>query len=446
MNQPWINNQKAKAIIIDVIDKETSKKVAEKRLNELENLVNTYGGIVVVKAIQKRGMPDYGTYIGKGKVEEIFELGQKYGAHILVVNNILKPKQIFNLDESLRKIHMRTWDRIDLILKIFDKHAKTSEAKLQIELAGIRHMGPRIYGMGIELSQQTGAVGLRSGQGETNIELMKRHLKIHEQNILKKLKHYELIDQGHRDRRKRRNLQTVAIVGYTNAGKSSLLNALTGKDVYIADELFATLDTRIGKLYINATQSHSEHKGEQTERTRDEVAQRKPPSENQYKYVPGKEILVSDTIGFIQDLPPELIQAFKSTLTETVESDLILHVIDINDPDIHEKIVIVEKILNQLGLENKPKLYVFNKVDTLAHRIVFEDPEKIKELKRDTTLIKAGEYASHLLGWLDHKKHEEAAKKMTSLKRKYKKFQPVFVSAVQKVNIDKLIKAIAENL
>lgn len=429
MNQSWINNQKAKAILIDVINKKTSKKVAEKRLNELENLVNTYGGIVVVKAIQKRGIPDYETYIGKGKVEEIFQLGKQHGAHILVVNNILKPKQIFNLDENLRKTRMRTWDRIDLILKIFDKHAKTTEAKLQIELAGIRHMGPRIYGMGFELSQQTGAVGQRAGQGETNIELMKRHLKIHELNILKKLKHYELINQGHRDRRKRQNLQTVAIVGYTNAGKSSLLNALTGKDVYIADELFATLDTRIGKLYIPAS---------------DDI--KKKSDNEEYKYIPGKEILISDTIGFIQDLPPELIQAFKSTLAETVESDLILHVIDINDQDIHDKIVIVEEILTQLGLENKPKLYVFNKVDILAHRIVFEDKEKIKELKREGSLVKAGIYASHLLGWLDHKKHETAAKKVTFLKRKYKKFKPVFVSAVQKVNMEKLIQVIDENL
>lgn len=429
MNQPWINNQKSKAILIDVIDKKTSKKAAEKRLNELENLVNTYGGIVVVKAIQKRAMPDYETYIGSGKVQEIFQLAKEHDAHILVVNNILKPKQIFNLDENLRKANMRTWDRVDLILKIFDKHAKTTEAKLQIELAGIRHMGPRIYGMGLELSQQAGAVGLRSGQGETNIELMKRHLKIHELNILKKLKHYELINQGHRDRRKRQNLQTVSIVGYTNAGKSSLLNALTGKDVYIADELFATLDTRIGKLYI----PHADNI-------------QKNYSNGEYKYSPGKEILISDTIGFIQDLPPELIQAFKSTLAETVESDLILHIIDINDPDIHDKIIIVEKILEQLGLKNKTKLYVFNKVDILAHRIVFEDKEKIKELKRKTSLIKAGEYASHLLGWLDHKQHETAAKKVISLKRRYKKFKPVFISAMQKVNMEKLIQAIDENL
>ncbi len=414
------NTQKLKAILIDVVTPEISKEEAMKRLMELENLVNTYGGIVVVKAIQKRGIPDYETYIGKGKVQEIFQLAQEKEAQILVINNILKPKQIFNLDESLRKANMKTWDRIDLILKIFDKHAKTTEAKLQIELASIRHMGPRIYGMGIELSQQTGAVGLRSGQGETNIELMKRHLKKQELNIIEKLKHYELINQGHRDRRRRQNFKTVAIVGYTNAGKSSLLNALTGKDVYIADELFATLDTRVGKLYIQPAQ--------------------KP--EEQYKYVPGKEVMISDTIGFIQNLPPELIQAFKSTLAETIESDLILHIIDINDPDLHQKTEVVEEILDQLGLHDKPKLYVFNKVDLLAHRIVFEE----KEIKRESSILKAGAYTAHLLGWTDNKKHKAAAKKVVSLKRKYKEFSPLFVSAAEKINMDKLIKAIDERV
>ncbi len=414
------NTQKLKAILIDVITPEISKEEAMKRLTELENLVNTYGGIVVVKAIQKRGIPDYETYIGKGKVQEIFQLAQEKEAQILVINNILKPKQIFNLDEELRKANMKTWDRIDLILKIFDKHAKTTEAKLQIELASIRHMGPRIYGMGIELSQQTGAVGLRSGQGETNIELMKRHLKKQELNIIEKLKHYELISQGHRERRKRQNFKTVAIVGYTNAGKSSLLNALTGKDVYIADELFATLDTRVGKLYIQPEQKPAE----------------------QYKYVPGKEVMISDTIGFIQNLPPELIQAFKSTLAETIESDLILHIIDINDPDLHQKTEVVEEILDQLGLHDKPKLYVFNKVDLLAHRIVFEE----KEIKRESSILKAGVYTAHLLGWTDNKKHKAAAKKVISLKRKYKEFSPLFVSAAEKINMDKLIKAIDERV
>lgn len=378
----------------------------------------------MLKAIQKRGMPDYDTYIGKGKLEEIIKMSEEAEADILIINNILKPKQIFNLDEALSKIGMKSWDRLDLILKIFDKHATTTEAKLQIELAAIKHMGPRIYNMGIDLSQQAGARGTLGGSGETNIEVMKRHLQSHELTLLKKLEHYELINKGHRDRRKRQNFQSVAIVGYTNAGKSSLLNAMTGKKLYIADELFATLDTRVAKIYI-------------------------PPASNSEdgRYIPGREIMVSDTIGFIQDLPPELIQAFKSTLAEAISADLILHVIDINDPDVYEKIEVVEDILKQLGLQNRKKIYVFNKVDLLAHRVLFEDSNPVDESKRrESGLIKAGEYATHLLGWTDHKQHEVAANLVKELKKKYKEFQPVFVSAHKRINIEKLIKVIDENV
>lgn len=390
----------------------------------MENLVNTFDGIVVLKAIQKRGVPDYDTYIGKGKLEEIIKIAEEVDADILIINNILKPKQVFNLDEALNKVNMKAWDRVDLILKIFDKHAKTTEAKLQIELAAIKHMGPRIYNMGIELSQQAGARGTLGGSGETNIEIMKRHLQGHELSLLKKLEHYELINKGHRDRRKRQNFQSVAIVGYTNAGKSSLLNSLTGKEIYIADELFATLDTRVAKIYIPPASSNNE----------------------EGKYIPGREIMVSDTIGFIQDLPPDLIQAFKSTLAEAIAADMIMHVIDINDPDLHEKIKVVEDILKQLGLEDRKKIYVFNKVDLLAHRIVFEDPSEIPEVKRVSGLIKAGAYASYHLGWLDQTKHSAAAKLVIELKKQYKNFQPVFVSAHQRVNLEKLICAINEGV
>ena len=165
-----------KAILVDVIPLDVPKYEAEERLKELENLVTTYGGVVIIKTIQKRGVPDYSTFVGKGKLEEIMQEGQEKGANLLIMNNILKPGQLFNLNEILRKKFMEAWDRIDLILKIFSKHAQTTEAKLQIELAKIRHMGPRIFGMGSELAQQRGGRGAVAGQGETNIELMKRHL------------------------------------------------------------------------------------------------------------------------------------------------------------------------------------------------------------------------------------------------------------------------------
>lgn len=409
-----------KAILIDVIDRKTSKEKALSRLTELENLVNTYGGIVVIKTIQKKDLPDYETYIGKGKVQEILEQGRESNADIVIVNNLLKARQIYKLNEIFRKakVSMKAWDRVDLILKIFDKHAESTQAKLQIELASIRHMGPRIFGMGIELSRQAGAMGVRAGAGESNIEIMKRHLQDQELNIMKKLKHYEVIDEGHRLRRRRQNFKTVAIVGYTNAGKSSLLRALTGKDVYVADKLFATLDTKMGKLYVPHHSPGGEYKG-------------------------GTEILISDTIGFIQDLPPSLIQAFKSTLAEAIDADLILHVIDINDPEIHEKIEVVEEILKQLGLRDKPKIYGFNKVDLIAPRSMF-DPSEMERGKR--TLLKAGKGTSELLGWHTGKKKGAALKIINSLKRKYDQFTPLFFSAEEKLNLEKLIKEIVANL
>ncbi len=415
-----------KAILVDVIPLEVPKHEAEERLKELENLVTTYGGVVIIKTIQKRGVPDYSTFVGKGKLEEIMLEGQEKGANLLIMNNILKPGQLFNLNEILRKKFMEAWDRIDLILKIFSKHAQTTESKLQIELAKIRHMGPRIFGMGQELAQQRGGRGAVAGQGETNIELMKRHLQAQELSIKKKLEHYELIRAGHRKRRRRSNLLTAAIVGYTNAGKSSLLNALSGKKVYIADKLFATLDTRIGKIYL--PQKH-------------------------------KEILISDTIGFIQDLPPELIQAFKSTLAETVEADLILHVIDVADPLVEKKIAVVEEILSQLGASTTLKIYVFNKMDLVRRQ---PDSRPGTELQADqssgqspsprSSLLQAGRETAELLGWAEKERMLKERRKNPApippeiLKQKYSKFHPIFVSAVAGQNLEGLKKELEKRL
>ncbi|KKT70129.1 MAG: hypothetical protein UW63_C0035G0002 [Candidatus Uhrbacteria bacterium GW2011_GWF2_44_350] len=220
-------------------------------------------------------------------------------------------------------------------------------------MAGIRHMGPRIFGMGLELSRQGGGIGT-SGIGETNTERMKRHLKERERKIKKDLEQYETVRAGHRQDRRRRGLKTVSVVGYTNAGKTSLLNALTGRREYVANQLFATLDTRVGELYLPKRR---------------------------------EKVLVSDTIGFIKNLPPELLRAFQSTLSEAIESDLLLHVIDVADPMMSLKIKTVEDILSELGLSETPKIYVFNKIDL------------VPKLKR------------------------------AALSKKYKEFSPVFVSA-----------------
>ncbi|MDA1061277.1 MAG: GTPase HflX [bacterium] len=407
-----MKTQSIRAILVDVIDPDTSKEDAKNRLRELESLVTTYGGLDVVKIMQKKDKPNYETYIGKGKVKEIIREGYERKAELVIVNNILKPRQIYTLNEAFRDSKMKAWDRIDLILKIFTKHASSSHAKLQIELASIRHMGPRIFGMGMELSRQAGAMGVRAGQGEANIEMMKRHLQRQELSILKKLKHYEVIDEGHRKRRRRKNFRSVALVGYTNAGKSSLLNALTGKGVYVADQLFATLDTRIGKVY----------------------------DQNNTGY--GSEILMSDTIGFIQDLPPTLIKAFKSTLAETVEADLILHVIDVNDPQVHKKVEVVEEILAHLGAHKKPKIYAFSKVDLIAPRSMF-DP-KFAALKKKS-LLKASKGTAELLGW-SSKRPEAAKSHINELSEKYKEFNPIFFSAQEKLNLYSIVSKIVAEL
>ena len=312
---------------------------AERRLTELTSLLNTFGGILVVKMTHRRQTPDYKTYDGTGKVDELIELAKAEKAELLVVNNLLKPGQVYNLQERFRKAKSTAavWDRVDLILKIFDKHATTAEAKLQIKLAALKHMGPRIYGMGFEMMQQKGGTSTRGGQGETNTELMKRHVFKEEQHARKELEKIAISRAGHRARRERLGLKTVSVIGYTNAGKSSLTNALTQKGAYVANALFATLDTRVGKIWY--------------------------PSEDGAGK--GKELLVSDTIGFIQDLPPELIDAFRSTLDETVDADLLLHVIDVADEHVHEKIAEVEAILEQLKVHEIPKIYVFNKIDLL---------------------------------------------------------------------------------
>ncbi len=318
-----------KAILVDVIPPEVSKEEGLQRLSELESLVKTFGGIAVVKVIQKKSIPDYKTYIGSGKLQEILDENKSNKASLLIVNNLLKPMQNYNLNETCKKHGIEVWDRVDLILKIFDKHAKSVEAKLQIELAAIKHMGPRIYGMGLELTRQGGGIGTR-GIGETNLQIMKRHLRRREQKIKEKLKHYDLVQENHRKQRRNKDLKTVSLVGYTNAGKSTLLNALTKKGVYVADKLFATLETTVGQLYMPSS---------------------------------GKITLLSDTIGFIQDLPPDLINAFKSTLSEIIDADLLLHIIDVSDPLFESKIKVVEDILKDLEISSKPKIYVFNKVD-----------------------------------------------------------------------------------
>ncbi len=339
-------------IVIDVVPPHTHTDESQKRLEETIQLIHTLTGGkgVISHIVQQRIHPDQTTYVGKGKVEELFELVKKESVDTLVLNDIVSSNQVYNLKMALWKADpdIVVWDRVDLILKIFQKHAKTAEGKLQIELAAMQHMGPRIFGMGMIMSRQGGGVGTR-GIGETNTERMKRHWRDSMREVRLKLEKFQKNQQTRIEKRHEQGIKTVAIVGYTNAGKTTLFNMLTGKAKLEKDVLFATLDSSTGYLKLSI-----QHSALST-------------------YTP---ILVSDTIGFIKNLPPKLVQAFRSTLLETVNADLLVHVVDASDPDIEEKIETVQRTLRDLGVEDKPTIMVLNKFDLPPGA----DIQKIKDI------------------------------------------------------------------
>jgi GTP-binding protein HflX len=330
-----------RAIIIDVIDPSKHREEAEKDCAEMVRLVDTLQGIVVVKIIQKRGRPSASTFLGTGKTEEVATLVQQLHIDVVICNQILKPTQINNLQQI---IPCSVWDRVDVILQIFERHAHTQEAKLQVQLARLKNEFPRLYGKGIELSQIVGGKkGYTRGPGEKLLEQRKRHLRRQIDQVEKKIAGLKQVRATQREQRQRKNFISLALVGYTNSGKSSLLVALTKKkNIYIADELFATLDTRIGHLYFPQIK---------------------------------KKAIISDTIGFIQHLPPQLISSFLATLEETRYADILLHVIDASTPDIGQHLATVHEILQELGCNEKPVIYVLNKCDLLSQ----EQRERIQK-------------------------------------------------------------------
>ena len=360
-----------------------AREQAEDKMLELENLVTTYWGVVILEHLQNKSVPDYDTYLGSGKLDDIIHEMEQQGANILILWNILKPHQIYNLNEKLRPIWAKAWDRVDLILKIFERHAKSAEAKLQIELAAIKHMWPRIFGMGMELSKQWWAGGTSArGKWETNTEIMKRHLAKKEDYIRKSLEKYKKVRAEHRKWRQRKGFATIWIVGYTNAWKSSLMNSMTRKWVLAEDKLFATLWTSVAKLHINY----------------DEISDELRKQKNIGEYV-WLDVLMNDTIWFIRELPPKLIEAFSSTLEDSIESDLLLHVVDASDPKLEEKIEVVDTILKTIGATQQ-KIYVFNKCDQLD------------------------------------------AMQLHELELKFEKYSPLFVSAYSKMWFDELKESI----
>ncbi len=327
-------HQELRILPIHVINSQNEKEESIKSGEELESLIDTLGGKIVDRVIQRKDKISKMAFLGKGKMESVGEIIENKEIDVVIVNALVKPGQIHELKTSFEKINpnIEVWDRIDLILHIFEKHASTAEANLQIELARMRYMGPRIYGMGHVLSRQGGGIGT-VGIGETNTELMKRHWRNEMKKITDELDKITKNRENQLAQRKKAGFKTVSIVGYTNAGKSSLFNALTGKKNYAKNELFATLDSTIGKVYL--------------------------PNLKQ-------EVLITDTIGFIRDLPPMLVKAFKSTLMESTHADSLIHLIDASDPEVDLKIKVVNEILGSIGRKNHNDVYVFNKADLLS--------------------------------------------------------------------------------
>ena len=354
------------AIIIDIVPKWILEVDLDDRLCELENLVNTYWSIAIIKKIQKKDIPNYKTYIWTWKLEEIANLWKENNVSLLIIWNMLKSQQLWNVNKILKKHwdSMVARDRVDLILKIFDKHATSPEARLQIELAAIKHLWPRIFGMWFELSRQWGGIWTK-WIWETNTEIMKRHLQFREKKIIEKLKKYENTRELHRNARTKKNLKTIWIVWYTNVWKSSLLNKLTKKWALAENKLFATLGTNVWKAYLSKTKC---------------------------------EVLINDTIWFIRDLPPNLIKAFASTLEDSIKSQWLIHLIDSSDPKIWEKIEIVDNILDKIWA-SQPKIYVFNKIDLISKY-------KIRNLKKKFQHLCPIFISTEIVMNLDHLKDE----------------------------------------
>ncbi|MBE6633674.1 MAG: GTPase HflX [Ruminococcaceae bacterium] len=317
----------AEAILVGVNYGGASLEETEKSLEELERLLETAGGVCFAKVIQNKEHPDPRTCIGSGKVAEIRDLCTAYGVELVIFDPELSPAQIRNLEDSIGE-GIRVIDRSMLILDIFALHAVSGEGKLQVELAQLKYTAPRLMGKGTELSRLGGGIGTR-GPGESKLESDRRHMKRRIAALEEELRVLDRTRRTMRAARDRSGIKKVAIVGYTNAGKSTLLNRLTDAGILAEDKLFATLDPTTRKLTL--------------------------PN--------GESVLLTDTVGFIRKLPHHLIHAFKSTLDEAVYADVLLIVVDASDPEYAEQLATTEELLGELGASDKPTLYVFNKCD-----------------------------------------------------------------------------------
>jgi len=343
-------NEHENAILITVAGKRDENTLINEYLDELEFLTLTYGGITLKRFIQRLDRPDKATYIGKGKIQEIKEFIDQHNIQLLVFDDELTPAQQKNLEKELKK---KILDRNFLILQIFAQRAQTAYAKTQVDLAYYQYMLPRLVGLWTHLERQRGGTGTRSGAGEKEIETDRRIIRDKISQLKEKLA--EIDKQMATQRKNRGELIRVALVGYTNVGKSTIMNMLSKSEVFAENKLFATLDTTTRKVVIDN--------------------------------IP---FLLSDTVGFIRKLPHQLVESFKSTLDEAREADLLLHVVDISHKNFEEQINVVTETLTDIKAADKPIIIVFNKIDAFKPIPVneydpdFENPKTLTldELKR----------------------------------------------------------------
>ena len=333
---------------------EGSLASAENSLLELSRLAETAGSEVLDGLIQRRGKPDPATYVGAGKAAELADLVASVGADTVICDGELSPSQLNRLEGIVK---VKVIDRTALILDIFAQHARSREGKAQVELAQLSYMLPRLRGWGESLSRQAGGrvaggggIGTR-GPGETKIETDRRRLRARMAKLRREIAGMAVSRDVQRDRRRRRDVPSVVIAGYTNAGKSSLLNQLTGAGVLVEDALFATLD----------------------------------PAVRRARTASGRPLTLTDTVGFVRHLPHQLVEAFRSTLEETADADLILHVVDGSDPDPEAQITAVRDVLAEIGAAEVPELIVINKSDAADPIVV----ERLRHREKNCVLISA---------------------------------------------------------
>ena len=370
------------AILVGINYPAQDEKETEDYLKELSFLAETAGAEPVRRFVQKLNMPDPRTFVGSGKIEEIARFVRENKINIAIFDDELSASQIRNIEKILE---CRILDRTNLILDIFATRARTSHARTQVELAQYKYLLPRLAGMWTHLERQRGGIGLR-GPGETEIETDRRIIRDKISLLKQQLKKIDI--QMATQRKNRGKLVRVALVGYTNVGKSTIMNLLSKSDLFAENKLFATLDTTVRKVVIG-----------------------------------NLPFLLSDTVGFIRKLPHDLVESFKSTLDEVRESDLLLHIVDISHPGFEEQIKIVDETLRDLRSSDKPEIIVFNKIDTFSY--VYKDEDDLSPVQKENYSLNDLKKT-----WMANDKNHPV----------------VFISAKTKENIEELRKLLYEEV